>query len=108
MNKGDRIYFAEFAALVARNLPDMSGYTVGLVTERLRTFARRHHKLSEAYCNGCIDDGFARQERLEKKIAAYCAEVGLTCELQRDPRGCPLRVGFPGDNRTNPVPGWYD
>lgn len=72
---------------------------------RLMRFAKRHHGMMEAYCNGAEmydaeGEPCAMLRTLRERITADAAQIGATVIFQGDPRGCTVKLVF-ADGFTN-------
>lgn len=119
MNRVDQWEAVALCALAAfgKTPTACNGYAIASRLDRLARIARTLHRLYEAQCSEPIEvcdrcgsvagrrhipsQCFeARLERLEKRAASIGAELGLTVETQRDPRGASVKVYASSDDAS--------
>jgi hypothetical protein len=88
---------AEFAAILARELPDKSPSRIAELVLQLTRAAKHLQRVNEHDCNVGLDDrGLANRERYESKILNGARANGLAgARFNHDPRGGSLRVLVP-------------
>jgi hypothetical protein len=103
----DRAEFAAFAVAVGQNVPGLNPEYVGDWCAKMRRLATTHARYCLTACNtGLTEAEQKRQERLEAKIAAMCADefAGFAPHFQHDPRGATVKLALP-DGRSNSFAG---
>ena len=109
----------EFAAVLCRELPDLTVMEAVDAARKLCRLAATHHRLAEAQCNGDYPAGNGERKteicplceqswtrgtvkktgcpdcRCESAIKEMATELGVTVVFQGDPRGCTVRLVFP-------------
>ena len=109
----------EFAAVLCRELPDLTGMEAVEAARKLCRLAATHRRLAVAHCNGDYPAGNGERKteicplceqswtlgtvkktgcpdcRCESEIKELVAELGLGVKFQGDPRGCTVKLQVP-------------
>lgn len=104
----------EFVAQLTRALPQVAANLVARNARLLMRHAKTHGNIAEAQCNGPGDyvnsipypeagriyrefeERCAKREaRIEARISAICAELGIEPDFGGDPRGYTVKVKLP-------------
>lgn len=89
----------EIAVCLGREKVDLSPYRIATAVQDLARMGRQLHHRYEASCScewACTDRYERQTDRLEAKVQTRAAEIGLTLEFLRDPRGWPLILRLGG------------
>jgi len=67
----------------------------------IRRLASKHLRLSTAICNGAGHERYDDLDAIEEKMKHHARLYGIMIEIQRDPRGWPIKAEFEGVNISN-------
>ena len=88
--------WAEFGAILARELPTANPHMIGVLASSLRREARYFHGYAEAMCNREIEPHEEKSnERRRTLLKTLLASLGCGAIISQDPRGCCLKLTVP-------------
>jgi hypothetical protein len=98
MNKQDRIDFAEFAAVLTKELPNEIPFHIGVMASTLRKHAIAIHRAQE---HDCITGEDKPLERALREATKYIQQCGLSAAVGGDVRGPSIIIHTPRSGLYN-------
>lgn len=86
----------EFVAVLQRELPEQSVYSVVSLAQKLMRLGATHCRLCTQWCNGPWDDkDEKRLDRVRERIELTLNGTGIKAACGGDPRGATVKLTFP-------------